>query len=53
MNLMTLAEVARHLRVTRETVQRYVRSGAIKATKVGRAYLVAPEDLHAFLRSRS
>ena len=47
-NLYTLDDVAQQLQVHVRTVRRYVREGRLPARRVGRQYLVTPEDLKAF-----
>lgn len=46
----TLDEAAKILKVSRQTVGRYVRSGALKAKKIGKAYRVTPDAINEFLR---
>lgn len=43
--LLTVAEAAKILRLTPATVQKYVRTGQLLATKVGRQYLIAFSEL--------
>lgn len=38
---LTVAEVAQALRVNPETVRRWIRAGALPATRVGRDYRIA------------
>lgn len=48
--LFTTGEVADRLRVHKRTVQRWVSSGRLPATKVGpRVWRIRAEDLNAFL----
>ena len=47
--LLTIADVADHLRVNAKTVRRWVATGELPAYKVGRQWRVAEEDLWAFL----
>lgn len=49
-SMLTTKEVARRLRVTPPTVQQYIRAGQLRASKVGRAYLVSQADLGDFVR---
>jgi excisionase family DNA binding protein len=49
---MTAKEVARRLRCTPATIQRYARDGLLRARKVGRSYLFARHDVEAFLAAR-
>lgn len=43
--LLTVAEAAKILRLTPATVQKYVRTGQLTATKIGRQYLIATLEL--------
>jgi len=47
-NFLTLEQVAEQLQLHVRTVRRYVREGRLKAQRVGKQYLVTPEDLQAF-----
>lgn len=47
--LLTLAEVAERLRVSRPTVHRLAASGRLPVVRFGRAVRVRPEDLAAML----
>lgn len=49
--LLTVAEVASVMRVSRMTVYRLIRRGQLKAIRVGRNYRVREEDLGAYLES--
>ena len=49
---LTVEEVARTIGLTEERVRQLIRARKIKATKIG-GWLVQPEDLHAFIRSRT
>lgn len=49
--LLTVAEVASIMRVSRMTVYRLIRRGQLKAIRVGRNYRVTEEDLKAYLES--
>ncbi|MEQ8542029.1 MAG: helix-turn-helix domain-containing protein [Coleofasciculus sp. D1-CHI-01] len=51
--LLTTAEVAQRLRVHQRTVQRWISSGRLPATKVGpRIWRISPEDLKKFLGNK-
>lgn len=50
--LMTIGEVAEHLRLSRWTVRRYVRDGVLPASKIGRFWRVRPQDLEKFIEER-
>lgn len=45
----TLAEVAEILKVKKQTIGVYVRSGKLRAKKIGKAYRVTPEAIREFL----
>lgn len=49
--LLTVAEVAGVMRVSRMTVYRLIRRGQLKAIRVGRNYRVREEDLREYLES--
>jgi excisionase family DNA binding protein len=49
--LLTVAEVANLMRVSRMTVYRLIRRGQLKAVRVGRNYRVREDDLSAYLES--
>ena len=43
--MFSLEEVAKHLRIQVRTVRSYVRTGRLKAIRIGKQYRVAREDL--------
>lgn len=47
---LTVAEVARIMRVSRMTVYRLVHSGDLPATRVGRSFRVPEAAVHDYLR---
>lgn len=49
--LLTVAEVATVMRVSRMTVYRLIRRGQLKAIRVGRNYRVREDDLSQYLES--
>jgi excisionase family DNA binding protein len=49
---MTVAEVARRLRVSNMTVYRLVNSGQLPAVRVGRGYRIRTDDVHKYLDER-
>jgi excisionase family DNA binding protein len=51
--LMTVAEVANVIRVSRMTVYRLIRRGQLKAIRVGRNYRVREDDLSEYLHSQA
>jgi excisionase family DNA binding protein len=46
---LTVAEVAKVMRVSKMTVYRLVHSGELPAARVGRSFRVAERDVHAYL----
>lgn len=48
-NFYTVDEIATQLEMHPKTVQRYIREGKIKATKLGKAWRVSSGDFNAFL----
>ncbi len=51
--LLTVAEVADHMRVSSMTVYRLIKAGSLKAVRVGKNYRIRTSDLDAYLRSSS
>jgi excisionase family DNA binding protein len=51
--LLTVAEVANVMRVSRMTVYRLIRRGQLKAIRVGRNYRVRDDDLNGYLQEQS
>lgn len=49
--LLTLEETAEFLGVDYKTVYRLVRSGQLRAGKIGRVYRISPSDLEAYFES--
>lgn len=49
---LTVAEVARTLRVSNMTVYRLVNSGQLDAVRVGRSYRIREGDLQRYLAQR-
>ncbi len=49
---LTVIEVARRIGLTEERVRQLIREKKIRATKIG-GWLVRPDDLDAFIRSRT
>ncbi|PIQ83498.1 MAG: hypothetical protein COV75_07120 [Candidatus Omnitrophica bacterium CG11_big_fil_rev_8_21_14_0_20_63_9] len=49
---LTVGEVAQAIGLTEERVRQLIRDRKIKATKIG-GWLVQPDDLEAFIRSRT
>lgn len=50
--LLTVAEVATVMRVSRMTVYRLIRRGQLKAIRVGRNYRVREGDLNEYLEAQ-
>ncbi|WP_306370332.1 helix-turn-helix domain-containing protein [Nocardiopsis sp. CC223A] len=51
--LLTVAEVATIIRVSKMTVYRMVHSGVLSAIRVGRSYRVPERAVHDYLREAS
>ena len=51
--LLTVAEVANVIRVSRMTVYRLIRRGQLKAIRVGRNYRVRSDDLNDYLEAQA
>lgn len=51
--LLTVAEVARVMRVSNMTVYRLIKLGELPAVRVGKSYRIRQGELDAFLESRS
>jgi excisionase family DNA binding protein len=51
--LLTVAEVADHMRVSSMTVYRLIKSGSLKAVRVGKNYRIRTNDLDTYLQSSS
>lgn len=49
--LYTLQEVADVLRVSRQTIYNYLKSGRLHATKYGKEYRVTEEELQELIRT--
>ncbi|MFD0918409.1 helix-turn-helix domain-containing protein [Saccharopolyspora rosea] len=48
---LTVAEVAKLMRVSKMTVYRLVHAGELPAARVGRSFRVAEKDVHKYLES--
>jgi excisionase family DNA binding protein len=48
-HLLTVAEVARVLRVSNMTVYRLIKSGELRALRVGKSFRIQQQDLTVFL----
>ncbi len=51
-DFLTVAEVARALRVSNMTVYRLVNAGQLPAVRVGRSYRIREEDVRRYLQVR-
>jgi excisionase family DNA binding protein len=47
--ILTTAEVAKHLQISRRAVQWLIHQRKLKAVRIGRAYRVRPQHIEAFL----
>ena len=50
---LTLDEIAEELRVSVETVRRWIRTKQLKALSIGRGYRIKRKDYEDFLRRRT
>lgn len=48
---LTVAEVAKKMRVSKMTVYRLVHAGELPAARVGRSFRVAERDVHVYLEN--
>lgn len=49
---LTPAEVAEDLRVSSMTVYRLIKSGELRAARIGKSYRIREEDVDAYLQQR-
>ena len=49
--LLTVAEVAQHMRVSNMTVYRLIKSGQLPALRVGKNFRIRTRDLSAYLEA--
>jgi excisionase family DNA binding protein len=49
---LTPAEVADNLRVSAMTVYRLIKSGELRAARIGKSYRIREEDVDAYLAAR-
>lgn len=52
MEFHTTEEVARMLKVTVTTVERWLAGGKLRGVKVGKRWLVTPQDLESFVHCK-
>ena len=50
--VLTIPEVADHLKVTRQTVHKLMKDGKIKAFKIGRSTRILRSELDKFIEER-
>ncbi len=50
LEVITTEEAAKRLYVTPYTVRKYIRRGLLKAIKLGKHYLIEPEEVTAMLK---
>jgi excisionase family DNA binding protein len=50
---LTIEEIAEELRVSEETVRRWIRTKQLKALSIGRGYRIRRKDFEDFLDRRS
>jgi excisionase family DNA binding protein len=50
--LLTVAEVASHLRVSTMTVYRLLKAGELPSVRIGKSFRVREDDLDAYLAER-
>lgn len=51
-DLMTIADVARHCRVSTKTVRRWIERRELPATRLGGQWRIRPRDLEHFVLDR-
>jgi excisionase family DNA binding protein len=49
---LTPAEVAEQLRVSSMTVYRLIKSGELRAVRIGKSYRISEDDVDAYLQAR-
>ena len=52
MKLYDIEELSKMLKMNKRVLQRYVREGKLKVSKVGRKYIITEDDLKEFLESQ-
>ena len=52
-NFLTVEEVADNLKVTRQTVSKYIRSSELNAVKINKSYRITFKDFESFLNKNS
>ena len=51
LRIYTVKEVADLLKVSKMTISRYIQSGKLKSSKLGRMHRIADDDLRKFLEN--
>ena len=51
--IFSVEEAAKVLQIAPNTMRRYVRTGKVRAAKLGKAYRITESDLMAFLNSQT
>lgn len=51
--MLSPSKIADQLGVTRQSVHNWIKSGKLKALKIGGVWRVYPEDLEAFIKSNN
>jgi excisionase family DNA binding protein len=49
---LTTEQVAKELQVNVQSVRKWINSGELEASQIGKGYRVSKEDLHAFMEKR-
>lgn len=49
---LTVAEVAKQLRVSNMTVYRLIKAGEMRAVRIGRGYRLKEDDVRSYLQQR-
>jgi len=48
--LLTIKEVAKHLKISKATVRRHIKEGRLKAVKIGRIVRISAEEIKSLFR---
>ena len=48
----TVSDIAQHLGVTERTIREYIKSGKIKAVKVGNKYIISEDNYRDFVNGK-
>lgn len=52
-NFLTLDEVAQNLKVTRQTVSKYIKNNELNAVKINKSYRITTDDFESFITNNS